>query len=532
MTNYKDKIYTDDWKNFKDIDVPEEFNPTTFLLDKHINTQKTAVIIEGTKYTYAEVLGRVCQVANGLSSLGVEPENRVVIFGVDSIEWITAWLGTIRCGGVPAVVSELYKAPNLLYFIKDTQAKVLIIDEAQISKLKEIEVNLPKSLKQVIVIGQNGDNYKLFKDVFNGMPETFEPVIRHKNDICYMFYSGGTTGTAKGIVHLPIDFIRIPERHGAFWEYDSSDVCYATSKKYFTHGLWPGVLIPLYYGATSAMTGLAPTPEKVIEVIERDRPTKLISVPTIIKNILAHVENTGKVPDFSSLKAVYSASEKMPIQLFEKFQEVFGIELMDSIGSAEVTYEWIANRPKEYKRCSLGKPIFGVEVKLVDADGNEITEPNVEGEAWVKSETACFYYMRKLEKTKETFVGPWVRTGDSLYFDEDGFFWFGGRTNDLFKVKGLWVSPIEIEAAVCDNPKVLEAAVISFEDKDGLTKIRAYVVLKQGFTPSEELSNDIKKHVHAKIGGYKVPEEIKYVSSLPRTTLLKIDRKALRELEK
>jgi benzoate-CoA ligase len=214
--------------------------------------------------------------------------------------------------------------------------------------------------------------------------------------------------------------------------------------------------------------------------------------------------------------------------MFERFYELTGVELLDSIGSSEITYEWIANRPKVFKRGSLGKPVFGCTIRLIDADGDDVTEPNVPGEAWVKSPTACFYYWRKYDKSRETFAGEWARTGDNLCFDEDGFFWFSGRNNDLFKVKGLWVSPIDIEAALTRHPAVREAAVVSFEDENGLTKPRAFVVLRDGFAESPDLIEELKAAV-APLGSYKIPESFRFIDQLPRTTLMKIDRKVLRD---
>jgi benzoate-CoA ligase len=217
--------------------------------------------------------------------------------------------------------------------------------------------------------------------------------------------------------------------------------------------------------------------------------------------------------------------------VFERFEALFGVEILDSIGSSEVTYEWIANRPREFKRGSLGKPVFGVEIKLIGDDGNEVTEANVSGECWVKSQTACFYYWRKYDKSRDTFIGPWTRTGDSLLFDEEGYFWFTGRSDDVFKVKGLWVSPIEVEAAITAHAAVLEAAVISAENAEGLTVPKAFVVLRQGQDGSPELIAALRAGVRP-LGGYKVPGQIAFVDNLPRTTLLKIDRRALREMER
>jgi benzoate-CoA ligase family protein len=503
--------------------VPEFFNPTAYLLDRHVETptaDRTALVADGTRVSYRDLLGRVCRTAGALAALGLEPEDRLLLFGTDSVEWMATWLACLRAGVVPAAVSDLYKADMLLYFLVDTAAKALFIDAEQLPKLDAVRDRLPATLRHVIVRGALGE------DAF---PDRFEPVPRHRNDVAYMLYSGGTTGRAKGITHLPLDFLLIPERHGRLWEYGPADVCLATSKKYFTHGLWPGVLIPLYWGATAVMTRAAPTPEHLAGLVEAERPTVLVTVPTVVKNLLAWADETGRQPDFASVRLAVTASEKMPLEVFERFHRRFPhLELLDSIGSSEVTYEWIANRPGEFRRGSVGKPVPGCEVRLVDADGRDVLEPGRPGEAWVRSETACLFYWRKLRETKETFVGPWVRTGDTLYFDEDGFYWFAGRSDDLFKVRGLWVSPVEVEAAVAEHPAVFEAAVVPVEDADGLTQVGAYVVLRPGCEPGEAVAEEIRARVRQKLGGYRAPARVEFVAALPRTTLAKIDRRALR----
>jgi benzoate-CoA ligase len=271
-----------------------------------------------------------------------------------------------------------------------------------------------------------------------------------------------------------------------------------------------------------------PLAELVLATVAAARVTKLVTVPTVLKNMLEHVRQSGERAHFPALDFVVSASEKIPPEIFDRFQQQFGVELFDSIGSSEITYEWIANRQKEFKRGSLGKPVFGYEVRLVSRDHGDVTEPNVPGEAWIKSKTACFFYWRKFDKSRETFIGEWTRTGDNLTFDADGFFWFSGRDDDMFKVKGLWVTPIEIEAALTGHPAVLEAAVVSFADRDGFTKPMAYVVLRQGFAEGDALIAELCAAVRA-LGGYKVPERFAFIDALPRTTLMKIDRRALRQ---
>lgn len=536
-------IYTDDWKDWVDPEIPEYFNPVEVIVDKNVDgalADKTAVIADGEELTFAELRDIICRAANGLKALDLPVESRILMFATDSLATSATWFGAIRIGIVPAAISELYKAHQLTYFLSDTAATAIFIDAGQFSKLGDARDEIPSTLQVVIVNGPVSDHAFLeergikviaFDQMIKDQPEEAAPVPRHRNDVAYMFYSGGTTGTAKGITHLAHDFYLVPERHGAWWEYVEGDVVLATSKKYFTHGLWPGLLIPLYHGATVILTSKPPSPGVVTALVETHKPTKLITVPTVIKMLLAHFDGLGREPDFSSVKGVYSASEKMPAEVFEAWHVRFGVELMDSIGSSEVTYEWIANRPSDFRRGSLGRPVYGVEIRLVAGDGSDVTEPDIPGECWVKSDTACFFYWRKLRETKDTFQGPWVRTGDQLYFDEDGYFWFSGRSNDVFKVKGLWVSPIEIEAAITRDDRVLEAAVIGVDGDDGLTKVKAFVVLNPGQTESNGLIEDLKERVKNEAGGYKSPDDIVLVPDLPRTTLQKIDRRALRDQE-
>jgi len=536
-------IYNDDWKAWSDPDVPEFYNPTEVILDQHAEgdfSDKVAIIADDVPVTYTALRDEVCRAANGLRAMGLPIDSRMLLFATDSLATVSTWMAAVRSGIVPASISELYKAHQLAYFLRDTAATSLFVDEAQFGKLEEAGDALPDTLRKVIVNGalpehgflkERGVEVVSYAEMTEEQDTSAPPVPRHRNDVTYMFYSGGTTGTAKGITHLAHDFMIVPERHGLWWEYGPNDIVHATSKKYFTHGLWPGLLIPLYWGATVVITSQPPRADLVTALVEKHKPTKLITVPTVIKLLLSHFDEMDREPKFASIRAVYSASEKMPPEVFERWYERFGVELMDSIGSSEVTYEWIANRPGDFRRGSLGKPVPGVEIRLVDDNGNDVSEPDTPGECWVKSRTACFFYWRKFDETKKTFQGPWVRTGDQLQFDEDGYFWFAGRSNDVFKVKGLWVSPIEIEAAITEDARVLEAAVIGVEGEDGLMTVKAFVVLRATASGDTSLVAELQERVRNKAGGYKVPGEIDFVEELPRTTLQKIDRRALRDKE-
>lgn len=535
----KDRIYSSDWRSFQDPVIPNWIDPVEVLLGRHLadpeTAEKTALIVDDEKVSYRALNTRVRVAAGGLKEFELHPEQRLLLFGTDSLEYVTFWLAAIHAGLIPAVVSDLYKSKDLLYFLEDTGARCLFIDAEQLGKLEEIADQLPQSLERILVRGPaNGIADKLGGRVVRDVSTlaNSKPIPgtkRHANDVCYMFYSGGTTGQAKGITHLTHDFLLVPERHGPFWEYAARDVVYATSKKYFTHGLWPGVLIPLYFGATAVLTRAPLQPQMLLDALHREAVTKLITVPTVLRNLLDHVDTKDDFARPNALAFVASASEKIPPHLFDKFYSAFGVEILDSIGSSEVTYEWIANRPKDFKRGSLGRPVFGYEIKLIDGEGCEILDPNVPGEAWIRSRTSCFFYWRKYDKSRETIIGDWVRSGDNLYFDTDGYFWFSGRENDVFKVSGLWLSPLEIEAALMQHSSVLEAAVVSCEI-DGLIKPKAFIVLKNGKPQSDELERELAEKVRP-LGGYKVPALFSFIEALPRTTLQKVDRKALRERE-
>ena len=536
---YRKLIYSRTWHEWKDAEFPEWIDPVHQILEKHLGTAtetKPAVIADGVSVSYGELARLARRVHAGLAGIGVEPEHRILFFATDSLEYVAMWFGALRSGAIPAVVSDLYKTKDLLYFITDTACRFLYIDAEQVPKLIETAATLPASLRTIIVRGDADLGAIAEATKRNVVPcarlaastaPDLPPHKRHSNDITYMFFSGGTTGAAKGITHLAYDFFIVPARHGKLWEYKATDVVYATSKKYFTHGVWPGLFIPLSHGATAIIVRDPPRPDVVLDALGKYNVTKWVTVPTVIKNVLETMRGMTPAPRFPSLEFAVSASEKIPPQVFSEFMERFGIEMHDSIGSSEITYEWIANGPSDFKRGSLGRPVYGCEVKLIDGDGNEVRTVGVPGEAYIKSRTACFFYWRKYEKSRETFVGDWARTGDNLYFDEDGYFWFSSRENDVFKVSGLWVSPTDIESALNDHPAVLESAVIGFTDKDGLTKPKAFVVLRAGHTAAPELIEALKAQVRP-LGGYKVPAVIEVLAELPRTQLMKIDRKALR----
>lgn len=535
-----ERIHPPDWREYRYPEAPEWLNATELLFDRHVDTpieKKTALIADDEKYSYGEVLRRVCKVANALTGeLGLDYDNRILIVAPDYIEAMITWFGAHRSGIQPCWISHLYKPHDIQYFIEDTACKALFIDSKQISKLKEIRERLPSTLRHIVLYRGDGEGLpgaRLFEELVDPMPDEYTPFKKHIDDFSYFFYSGGTTGRAKCITHIVRDFTWIPDSFTKFMEWRPDDVHYDTSPKFHDHGIWPGVLIPLWNGATAILVSKPLSPDLVVEVIEKHRPTILTTVPTVLKWLVAYPSERGRKPDTSSLRMVHSAAEQIPMVIHQRFYEIYGMEIFDSIGCSEVTYEWFANRPREHKMGSSGKPIYGFEALLVDPESLEIIrEPYRQGEMWIKADSVLFFYWRKYHKSKEALVGPWFRTGDVMYFDEDGFFWHVSRIDDVFKVSGMWVSPLEVEAVILQHPAVKDVAVIPRKsEEDGLTYPKAYVVLKQGHSLTDELVREIQGLVREKIGGYKVPRWIEEIEEIPRTTFQKISRVTLRKRE-
>ncbi|MBI4455905.1 MAG: AMP-binding protein [Acidobacteria bacterium] len=535
-----EKIHSPDWRQYRSPAAPEWLNATEVLLDRHVQNgdtaKKTAIIADDISYSYEQLLRMICKVANALThELGLDYDHRIAIFAPDRIEAMVTWLGAHRAGVVPCWLSHLYKTDDIRYFIEDLACKAVFVDASRWDNLRAIRDKLPPTLKHIVVYGENGKDLGVegYDQLVHPMQDQFLPVKKHVDDFSYLFYSGGTTGRAKCIVHLVRDFTWIPHAFVHFMEWKSSDMHYDTSPKFHDHGIWPGALIPLWNGATTIFVSDRLTADVVVNTIEKHQPNILTTVPTVLKWLINYPSEQGKKPDLSSLKMVHSAAEKIPMVMYERFQEFYGIEIFDSVGSSEITYEWFANRPKEHKMGSGGKPIFGYEALLVDPETFEIIrEANRHGEMWVRSDSVLFFYWRKYHKTKDSLVGPWMRTGDVMYFDEDGFIWHVGRLDDVFKVSGMWVSPLQVESSLLKSPAVRDVAVIPKKDEsDGLTYTKAFVVLSPGCTLSNALIRELQEMVGKEIGSYKAPKWIEAIDEIPRTTFQKISRVTLRQRE-
>jgi benzoate-CoA ligase family protein len=401
-----------------------------------------------------------------------------------------------------------------------------------LAQLQPISKERLPYLQEVVVAGGDGHSGTT---VFDELMETSAPDLPEartsKDDAAFWLYSSGSTGAAKACIHLHHDMVVCSELYAkGILRINERDRCYSVARLFFAYGLGNAGYFPLSCGATTILSPARPEAGEIYGNIESYRPTLFFSVPSNYASLLAYHREDGKEFDLTSIRHAISAGESLPAPLFERFKERFGVEILDALGSTETLQMVISNRPGEVRPGSSGKIIPGYEAKLIDETGGEVAKGEI-GTLLIKGDSTCAGYWNQHEKTKETFQGSWFRTGDKYYQDEDGYFWYAGRADDLFKVNGRWLSPAEVESALIAHPAVHEAAVIAREDTNQLTKPAAYVVVKPGVAANEELVRTLQNWVMQRLGAYKRPRWVTFLSDLPKTSTGKLQRFKLRELQ-
>ncbi len=368
-----------------------------------------------------------------------------------------------------------------------------------------------------------------FESIIKDMPDELKPAETSKDDVVIWQYSTGTTGAPKGIMHLHKSIYHHFKCHGeGVLQISEKDRMFSIAKLFFGYGQSSAFFWPFCAGATTLLLPEKPEPAVVAKFITENRPTIFYGVPTSYNAILQLPWLKEKY-DFSSVRLFTSAGEALPVTIYNRWLETFGAEIIDGIGATECFHIFISNRPGNVVPDSSGKPIPGFEARVVDDEGNNLP-PGEIGNLLIKGDSTAAGYWRKPDLAKRTFLGEWVKVGDQFSYDAEGNFWFAGRKDDMIKAGGIWVSPIEVENVLLAHPLIEECAVISAEDTDGLAIPKAYVVLKDGYYPSDDLSNELKEYVKSKISPYKYPRWIEYVEQLPKTTTGKLQRFRLRQL--
>ena len=516
------------------ITLPDIFNVATYLVDRNVlegRGRKLAIECGDERVTYQQLLERTNRLGNALSKLGVRQEERVLLVLLDTPEFLYSFLGAIKIGAVAVPINTQSKPHDYEYVFNDSRARVAIVSESLLPQIQAIPRDRLEYLREIVVVGNSSQGHLSFSDLLNAASPELDAQPTSKDDAAFWLYSSGSTGAPKGCVHLHHDMVVCSELYAkGILQMSDRDRCFSVARLFFAYGLGNAGYFPLSCGATTILNPVRPTPATIYADIERCRPTLFFSVPTNYSALLAHHRDNGGEFNLSSVRHAVSAGEALPAPLFERFKQRFGVEILDSMGSTETLQMVIANRPGEARPGSSGEIIPGYEAKIVD-DNERLVAPGEIGDLLIKGDSTCIGYWNQHEKTKEIFEGHWFRTGDKYSQDADGYFWYAGRSNDLFKVNGRWLSPAEVESALIAHPAVREAAVVARADEAGLTKPAAYVVVNAEFTAKDQLAHELQEWVAEKVGGYKRPRWVEFLPDLPKTATGKLQRFKLRELQ-
>jgi benzoate-CoA ligase family protein len=515
------------------VELPAIFNVATHFVDRHIHEghgERIAYECGDERVSYRQLFERVNRAGNALKKLDVRQEERIVLLLFDTPEFPYCFFGAIKIGAVPIPINTLLKPNEYEYVLNDCRARVLIVSEGLLPQIQAIPKEKLFYLKTIIVFGQPHPSTLSLQQLLDDSSSELEAETTTRDDAAFWLYSSGSTGRPKGCVHLHHDMVVCAELYAKnILKITENDRFFSVAKLFFAYGLGNGLYFSLSVGATSILWPGSPSPPNIFSVVEKHKPTLFFSVPSNYATLLSYHRENGVEFDLSSVRYGVSAGEALPATIFHRFKERFGIEILDAIGSTEALHMFIANRPGAIRPGSSGEIMPGYEARIVDENGNDVPDGEV-GSLLIKGDSVCSCYWNQHEKTKETIQGHWIRTGDKYYRDADGYYWYVGRNDDMLKVKGMWVSPIEIENVLVEHPMVQEAAAIGHVTENQLVKPAAYLVLKQNVNGSAQVIEEIRQHVLSKLSAYKCPQTFEIVNELPKTATGKIQRYKLRQM--
>ncbi|SDH83943.1 benzoate-CoA ligase [Alteribacillus persepolensis] len=514
--------------------LKKQYNAALRFIDENANSSnkhKTAVVCDDQTLTYQEVFEKVNQFGNALFNINVESENRVLIAAHDSPEFVTAFFGSIKIGAVPIPVNTMMQPHDYEYFLNNSRAKVFVVHEDIWERIEPYRDRF-LFLKHVIVI-QSGNSTRtdvinFHEFVGNAASTDLKPVYTTAEDVAFWLYSSGSTGNPKGVIHRQRSMEAAYENYASnILNIKNEDRTFSASKLFFAYGLGNGLYFPFGAGATTIFLQERPTPERVFETIETKKPTIFFGVPTLYGAMINYVSEHDRLPDLSSIRVCVSAGEPLPAEYVKKWKELFNLNILDGIGSTEALHIYLSNREDNVKPGSTGTIVSGYDAKIVDETGRKLP-PNEIGDLLIKGESITSGYWLNLMENYNKFQGEWMFTGDKYYQDEEGYFWYSGRSDDMLKVGGIWVSPIEIESTLLTREDVLETAVVGAKYENNLVYPKAYVVLKNKDEASDELKETLKLYVKQNLAPYKYPREVEFVDELPKTATGKIQRYKLK----
>jgi benzoate-CoA ligase family protein len=512
--------------------LPERYNASSILFDNLTAGRGACMAVTGPagSRTYAELAEEASRFGAGLLSIGARPGDRVLLFLDDTPAYPAALFGAIRVGLVPLLINTLTPPDLLQFYLADSGARVAVSDAAFADRFNATAC-VNTGLETLVV--SNGAPPEaapvraLSAAGWLDRPSVrLEPAGTHRDDMAFWMYSSGSTGRPKGIVHLQHDMAYTHSSYARhLLKLSESDICFSVPKIFFAYGLGNSITFPFSVGASSVLLPGQPKPSSIFDCIARYRPTVFFGLPTLY-TALTKAPEAG-FADLAGIRLAVSAAEVLPAEVAGAWKTISGLEIMEGLGSTEALHIYLSNTPERKKHGAAGKRVPGYEIKLTDGDGRE-TPDGEEGILWVRGDSNAPSYWNRPDKTAETMrEGGWIYTGDRFQRDSDGFHFFRGRADDLVKVSGQWVYPLEVELCLADHAMVRECAVAAVQQADGLTTLKAFVVLTDPAARSDDTTRALQDYAKARLLPYKYPRIISYLDELPKTGTGKIDRQKL-----
>ncbi|PUE57294.1 4-hydroxybenzoate--CoA ligase [Limnohabitans sp. 2KL-17] len=510
---------------------PADFNFSQHLIATNAHRAgKTALINDMGTTTYGELTEQIRRFAGGLQAMGLKREERVLLLMQDSSDWVVAFLGSLYAGVVPVAVNTLLTAEDYAFMLSNSRAQAALVSGSLLPTLQSA-LDIGKTEVRHLLVSRPAaaltpGQLNMADLVAQNNPAL--PAITLADEPAFWLYSSGSTGKPKGTVHSQGNLYWTAELYGkGVLDLRESDTVFSAAKLFFAYGLGNALTFPLSVGATVVLMAERPTPQATFKRLVDHQPTVFYGAPTGYGGMLASPDLPPK--SAVALRLCSSAGEALPRDIAERWSAHFGCEIIDGIGSTEMLHVFLSNRPGDVRYGTTGKAVPGYEVQLRNEDGSVVTGDNEIGDLYIQGPSSALMYWNNRDKTRDTFQGIWTKSGDKYTRDPDGYYTYAGRNDDMLKVSGIYVSPFEVEATLVQHPAILEAAVIGKEDVDGLTKTKAFIVLKQGQSLTEA---EVKAFVKERLAPYKYPRFIDFVAELPKTATGKIQRFRLRDLEK
>jgi benzoate-CoA ligase family protein len=517
-----------------DQEFPQSFNVAVHFLEAPaaLHPERPAIVGEPRQITYGELAALANRAGNALRAKGVSRGDRVLIVLPDSVEFVAAFFGAAKIGALAVPVNPFARSSDYIHYLENCEPRAAIVHSESLAEFLPASRVLPQV--PIVVVGEEKMNLHGLSSAkwsvwIAAAGEQLKAEDTSPKDPAFMLYTSGSGGAPKAAVHRHAGMLVTSRNYAQnVLGLRTDDLTFSVSKLFFAYGLGNGMYFPLSAGARMLLNPERTKVDRVLELVKRRRPTIFFAVPTFYAAILRETEEENCEADFSSVRQCVSAGEALPVEIFQRWRKQFGLEILDGIGSTEMLHMFISSRPGTCKPGSCGFPVPGYEVKIVDENGESIHDGEI-GNLWVRGASAFAEYWRIPELTARTKRGDWVVTGDKFFCDSNGYYHYCGRADDMLKVAGMWVSPMEVENALLGHPQVAEAAVVGATDERGLSYSVAHVVLRGNVLGSKKLAGEICQHVKARLVSYKVPREVRFCAELPKTVTGKIQRFKLRE---